>query len=87
VANAWHPGLSAAAPLDREAVELARPALAQLAAALHADDEISVRGVALTRLLLTEPSSALHAPDHREQLYEAARQALLALRDRSGSAP
>ena len=72
-------GLSAAAPVDRRAVLIARPALEQLAAALRSRRALQPRGVALAQALLTEPASVLYRPSHPEQLYEAARDSLLAL--------
>jgi hypothetical protein len=70
---------SAAAPVDRQAFEIARPALQQLASALRTRSSADPRGVALTAVLLTHPSSALYGPAYTEQLYEHARAALLAL--------
>jgi hypothetical protein len=70
---------SAAVPADRRAVELARPALQQLAGALRSRPAVEPRGVALIRVLLTEPCSALYLPAYREELYELAREALFAL--------
>jgi hypothetical protein len=70
---------SAAVPIDHEAVEIARPALQQLASALRTRRAADPRGVALTAVLLTHPSSALYGPTHTDQLYEYARAALLAL--------
>ena len=72
-------GLSAAAPVDRQAVAIARPALEQLAAALRSRESIRARGAALARVLLTEPDSALYRSARCEQLYEVAREALFAL--------
>jgi hypothetical protein len=71
--------ISAAVPVDADGVDLARAALAQLGAALRSLDAVQPRGVALTRRLLTEPASALFNPKSPEALYEAAREALLAL--------
>src|SRR5204862_1712122 len=71
--------LSAAIPVDGRAVELARPAMQQLATALRSWQAVEPRGVALTRILLTEPCSALYRPAYREELYELAREALVAL--------
>lgn len=71
--------LTAAVPADAAAVEIARPALVQLAAALQSRDRVGVRGVAMTQLLLTQPGSALYAPGSPEELYGRAREALLAL--------
>jgi hypothetical protein len=74
-----HARLSAAVAVDGHAVEVARPALQQLASALGSRADVEPRGVAIARVLLTEPSSALYRPAYREELYELARAALLAL--------
>jgi hypothetical protein len=74
-----HAVLSAAVAVDERAVEVARPALQQLAAALRWRADVEPRGVAITHILLTEPSSALYRPAYREELYELARAALFAL--------
>jgi hypothetical protein len=71
--------LSAAMSCDPAAVEVARPALEQLARALRSREGLEPRGVAVTHILLTEPLSALYRPAHRDELYEAAREALFAL--------
>jgi hypothetical protein len=71
--------LSSAIPVDAEAVGIAWPALKQLAVALRSRERVGVRGVALTRVLLTEPGSALYGPRYPEELYERAREALFAL--------
>lgn len=68
-----------AVPCNWQAVEIARPALEQLATALRSRESSQPRGVALTRVLLTEPCSALYWPDYVEELYEVAREALFAL--------
>jgi hypothetical protein len=73
------PGFSAAVPIDGRAVEIARPALEQLARALRSRDSVEPCGVALTQLLLTDGASSLYRPAYPEALYEAAREALLAL--------
>jgi hypothetical protein len=81
--RSWSPPgdavLSAAIPVDGDAVALARPALQQLASALRSRADVDPRGVAIARILLTEPCSALYHPAYPEQLYELARAALLAL--------
>jgi hypothetical protein len=82
--HAWSGGrergaLSAAVPVDANAVEIARPALEQLAEALRSRERIGVRGVALTQILLTTPGSALYRSRYPEELYERAREALFAL--------
>jgi hypothetical protein len=74
-----HAALSAAVAVDEHAVEVARPALQQLASALRSRADVEPRGVAITQILLTEPSSALYRPAYREELYELARAALFAL--------
>ena len=71
--------LSAAVPVDRDAVEIARPALEQLADALRSRERVGVQGVALTQILLTSPTSALYRSRYPEELYECAREALFAL--------
>jgi hypothetical protein len=84
-----HAVLSAAVAVDERAVEVARPALQQLASALRSRVDVEPRGVAITQILLTEPSSALYHPAHREELYELARAALLSLgpREAASTAP
>lgn len=72
-------GYSAAVPVSADALALARPALEQLARALRCAPSHHPRGVALTRLLLTEPDSPLYRPTHPWALHEAVRTALLAL--------
>jgi hypothetical protein len=74
-----HAVLSAAVAVDERAVEVARPALQQLASALRSHADVAPRGVAIAQILLTEPSSALYRPAYREELYELAREALFAL--------
>jgi hypothetical protein len=71
--------LSCAIAVDGEAVEIARPALEQLSRALLSRERLDVRGVALTRLLLTRPESPLYESRYPEELYERVREALLAL--------
>ena len=71
--------LSPAIQCDAEAVELAGPALEQLARAIQSRESVRSQGVALAQLLLTEPLSVLYQPRHAEQLYEAVRAALFAL--------
>jgi hypothetical protein len=73
------PSLSAAISCDPAAVDVARPALEQLAQALRSREELEPRGIAATHILLTEPLSALYRPAYRDELYEAAREALFAL--------
>lgn len=71
--------LSAAVPCDWQAVKIARPALQQLAQALRSRRAVRPQGVALSKVLLTEPCSALYRPAYPAQLYEVARAALFAL--------
>jgi hypothetical protein len=71
--------------VDAQALQLAAPALSQLARALRSRDSVSARGVALARHLLAEPSSPLYRPQYPAELYEAAREALLALVPSGGS--
>ena len=82
-----HAALSAAVAVDERAVEVARPALQQLASALRSRADVEPRGVAIaqTQILLTEPSSALYRPAYREELYELARAALFALGSRGAA--
>jgi hypothetical protein len=80
LARGREPGaLTAAVPVDAGAVELAQPALEQLAHALRSRERVAIRGLAITQLLLTRPDSALYVSRYPEQLYEGAREALLAL--------
>ncbi len=62
-----------------KAVEIARPALEQLAGALRSRESVQPRGVALTQLFLTDGASPLYRPASPDSLNEAAREALLAL--------
>jgi hypothetical protein len=73
------PVLSAAIPVNVAAVNIARPALEQLAAALRSRQAVRAQGVALAQRLLIEPASALYRPAYPEQFYEVAREALVAL--------
>jgi hypothetical protein len=77
--------LTATVAVDGPAVEVARPALQQLASALRSRSDVGPRGVAITQILLTEPSSALYHPAYREELYELARAALFALESREAA--
>jgi hypothetical protein len=70
---------SAAIPINGQAVQVARPALEQLAAALRSQDDVRAQGVALTRLLLTDMCSALYKPAYADQLHDVACEALSAL--------
>jgi hypothetical protein len=77
--SAGQPGFSTAIPFNRQAVQIARPALQRLATALRSQDAVQPRGVALIRLLLTDMCSALYKPASTEQLYDVAGAALSAL--------
>jgi hypothetical protein len=81
--------LSAAVAVDEHAVEVARPASQQLASALRSRADVEPRGVAITQILLMDPSSALYPPAYREELNELAHAALLALgsREAASTAP
>lgn len=67
---------SAAIPTDGQAIELARPALEQLARALRSDEPVQPGGVALTKVLLTDGTSALYRPAYPEELYDMVRRSL-----------
>src|SRR4051794_7219635 len=71
--------LSSSVPVDAIAIAIARPALEQLAEAMRSRDRIGVRGAALAHLLVTAPTSPLYAAGYPDELYERAREALLAL--------
>ncbi|MFL5825499.1 MAG: hypothetical protein ACJ76V_03140 [Thermoleophilaceae bacterium] len=72
-------GPNAVAPIDYEAVLLAREDLLTLAGQLAIADHVSVRGVALVRRLLTEGLSPLYAPSSPERLEAFVRRARVAL--------
>jgi hypothetical protein len=74
--------LSTAVAVDEHAVAVARPALRQLASALRSRADVEPRGVAITQILLTEPSCALYRPAYPERRHELARGALFALGSR-----
>ena len=78
---------SSAVSCNWRAVEVARPALEQLARAIGSRESIQPRGVALTQVLLTEPCSALYRPAYTDELYEVARAALFALGSPQASVP
>ena len=77
------PGISASVSVPADALVLARPALEQLAGALRSPGSLEPHGIALTRLLLTEPGSPLYQPAEPEALSTAACGALLALTPRT----
>jgi hypothetical protein len=71
------PGVfSAAIPINWPSVEIARPALEQLAKALRSHEVVEPGGVALTQVLLSDGTGALYRPMYPEELYDAARRAL-----------
>lgn len=69
-------GLSAAAPLARANVLHERARLTQLADRLDGDRPVDARGVAATRLLLTDGTSPLYAGGDLRELAEAVETAL-----------
>jgi hypothetical protein len=71
--------LSSAVPIDWQAVEVARPALRQLAWALRSRESVEPQGVAVTLVFLTDGTGPLYRPAYVEELYEVARTALFAL--------
>lgn len=76
--------LSSAAPLDGEAVELARPVLTELVLSLRSSENVDARGVALGWRLLTDPASPVYAqprtqPAAGDRLWYAAASVLFAL--------
>ncbi|HEV7461952.1 MAG TPA: hypothetical protein VGN78_15550 [Solirubrobacteraceae bacterium] len=70
------PSWSAAAPVDRRAVDDARPYLAQLAAMLRSAEPVAPQGVARALRLLTEVPSPLYAPAEPSDLRHEAGLAL-----------
>jgi hypothetical protein len=73
------PRWSCAAPLDRNAVRAAAPALLALAAGLAADIRPGAQGVELAKQLVTDSSSPLYAPGDEQELREMAQIARHAL--------
>lgn len=84
---------SAALPVNREEVARARPLLLCLAERLRASEDVSPRGVAIVRLLLTEDTSPIMSPGWSRARATAgalegeARSALAALDGRPGIPP
>lgn len=70
------PGLSAAVPVNRRAVQSARPYLAQLIETLRSPAPVAPQGVARARQLLTDAASPLYPPARPTDLRHAAGQAL-----------
>ena len=68
--------MSAAVPIDRRAIETARPYLAQLVEALRSPAPVAPSGVARALRLLTDARSPLYAPAEPADLRHAAGQAL-----------
>ncbi len=80
IARAEEPvGLTAAAPLARANVLQERPRLIQLADRLESTYPVSARGVAATRLLLTDGASPLYAGGELSALIAALDSALTGL--------
>ena len=70
------PGLSAAVPVNRRAVQSARPYLVQLIEALRSPAPVAPQGVARALRLLTDAGSPLYPPAQPADLRHAAGQAL-----------
>src|SRR5512133_929514 len=81
--------LSSAAPIDRRAVETAKPVLEELIRGLRSADEIEAQGVALGWCLLTDARGPIYAPPGGscapDRLWYAALSLLFALRPLSGA--
>jgi hypothetical protein len=75
--------VSAAIPINEEALAAARPAIEQLIAALRSSATAQPQGVALAAQLLTEAAGPLYAPADTGALHRAARTSLLALTRRT----
>ena len=73
-------GLSAKAPLAHAAILATGPELQTLIAELRTDEQCHPRGVALTRLLLTDADSPLYEPASNEELSDALTGAYRAVR-------
>jgi len=76
------------APIDRRAVEIARPVIADLVLLLRSRQPVEARGVALAWSLLTDPLSPLYEPDERgsfggRRLWRQSLEVLQALRPAS----
>jgi hypothetical protein len=61
-------GFSAAVPVHAGAVEVARPALLQAAAALRCREAVRAQGVALAQRLLIDTEGLLYSPERPEAL-------------------
>lgn len=64
------PAASSAAPVDREAVDLARPILTELVLNLRSSEAVEPCGVALGWRLLTDPVSPIYATPRAEDAWE-----------------
>jgi hypothetical protein len=83
-------GLSSAVPVDRDAVEVARPVLTELILSLRSSDAVKARGVVLGWRLLTDPRSPVYGwpgsrPGNGGRLWEESMSALAALRSPIGA--
>jgi len=76
MADDGRPGLSAAVPINRRAVQSARPYLVQLIETLRSPAPVAPQGVARARQLLTNAASPLYPPAQPADLRHAAGQAL-----------
>jgi hypothetical protein len=71
------PAASSALPVDRDAVEVAKPVLRELILRLRSPDPVDARGVALGSRLLTDPLSPIYlqdgggSPDAERLRYES----------------
>jgi hypothetical protein len=79
------PALSSAAPVDWDAVDVARPILTELVLSLRSSEGVDPRGVALGWRLLTDPGSPIYTPPRArsaggERLWHESLSVLLALR-------
>lgn len=75
------PSFTSAVPVSREAIDDARPALAQLAIALRSPEPVRAQGVAQVLVLLRDGAGPLYARDDEPStLHFVARRALLAMR-------
>ena len=72
--------ISSRAPANRAAIRAARHDLIALADELDGPREVDVRGILLTRRLLSDVTGPLFAPEHDIDLAHAARRARRALR-------
>jgi hypothetical protein len=73
--------LTSAVPVSTDALDEARPALAQVAIALSSPEPVRPQGVAQVEMLLRDGGGPLYAgDDDTSALYYTARRALLAMR-------